>query len=104
MKKNRKKPERTCVVCRSKKDKRDLIRIVRYEDEFHIDPTGKKNGRGAYVCKNDQCIHKFLDKNFMERAYRQKIDNQQIQTVKKELKKYLENADSEDQHELIVNS
>lgn len=48
---------RSCAVCREKKEKRELLRIVRRPTgEVEIDPTGKKSGRGAYICLNDACI------------------------------------------------
>ncbi|HEV2128571.1 MAG TPA: YlxR family protein [Thermomicrobiales bacterium] len=55
-------PQRTCVACREKGDKRGLIRIVRSpEGEIAIDPTGKRNGRGAYLCNKPGCWRKALD-------------------------------------------
>ena len=51
-------PERQCVLCREKKPKDRLLRIVRTEDGVLIDPTGRKNGRGAYVCTARSCIEK----------------------------------------------
>ncbi len=49
-------PQRTCVVCRQKKDKRELTRVVRTSDEgVVVDPTGKRNGRGAYLCSDSTC-------------------------------------------------
>lgn len=54
-----KKPQRTCVACRNMFDKRELIRVVRLTDgSVAVDTTGKKDGRGAYVCKNEDCINK----------------------------------------------
>ncbi len=51
MSKVRKIPQRMCVGCREMKNKRDLIRVVRTpEGNIEIDPTGKKSGRGAYLC------------------------------------------------------
>ena len=86
--KNRKKPERTCIVCRNKFDKRDLTRIVKNKDgEIFLDPTGKANGRGAYICSNPECINKFLKKNFLERTFKQKIEPDSVNTVREELKK-----------------
>ena len=85
--KTKKRPERTCIVCRSKKDKNDLIRIVRDKDNnFFYDSTGKANGRGAYVCKDEACIEKFLTKNFLERAFRQKIDSETVDQIREEIK------------------
>ena len=51
----KKVPQRMCIVCKQMFDKKDLVRILKTEDDIVIDITGKKNGRGAYVCKNG-CI------------------------------------------------
>ena len=49
---------RSCAICREKKEKRELIRIVRRPTgEVEIDPSGKKSGRGAYICCNETCIN-----------------------------------------------
>lgn len=53
----KKVPQRTCVGCREVKPKRELIRIVRTPDgHVEVDPTGKRSGRGAYVCPNPKCL------------------------------------------------
>jgi predicted RNA-binding protein YlxR (DUF448 family) len=63
------KPQRTCIACRGVKDKRDLIRIVRSpEKQVVVDPTGKANGRGAYLCRQASCWEKGLEKNMLARA------------------------------------
>lgn len=55
-------PQRTCVVCRQKFDKRRLTRIVRTPDEgVVVDPSGKRNGRGAYLCDNPDCWEKAVN-------------------------------------------
>jgi predicted RNA-binding protein YlxR (DUF448 family) len=52
-------PQRTCIVCRQKTDKRQLTRIVRSpENQALVDPSGKQNGRGAYVCDQPACWQK----------------------------------------------
>ena len=57
--KTRKIPQRRCLVCQEAKDKNDLLRIVRSpEGVVSIDPTGRKPGRGAYLCKNEACLAK----------------------------------------------
>ena len=66
----RKIPQRKCIGCNTSKDKRELIRVVRNaEGEISIDTTGKKPGRGAYICKDAACLKlarkgKKLDKAF----------------------------------------
>lgn len=55
-------PQRTCIVCRRKVDKRQLTRIVRTPDDgVVVDPTGKRNGRGAYVCEQPDCWDKLTE-------------------------------------------
>ena len=62
-------PQRTCVSCREKGDKRGLIRIVRSpEHEVSIDPTGKRNGRGAYLCHKPSCWDRALHTPLLARA------------------------------------
>jgi hypothetical protein len=74
MVKQKHKPQRTCVACRETKDKQELIRVVRTPDqEIVIDPTGKANGRGAYLCKNIECLEKGLNKGFLSRALKTAI-------------------------------
>jgi len=66
--KTRKTPERMCVGCREMKDKKDLIRVVRAPDgAVSLDETGKKNGRGAYVCRKGDCLKKALKARQIER-------------------------------------
>ena len=57
---NKKVPERKCIGCSEKKAKKDLIRIVRLPDDkgVEIDKTGKKSGRGAYICPSAACLKK----------------------------------------------
>jgi predicted RNA-binding protein YlxR (DUF448 family) len=67
-------PERTCIGCRKVKEKRDLIRIVCTESGgIEIDPTAKKSGRGAYLCKAKACWEAGLKKEHLDRALRVKI-------------------------------
>ena len=53
-------PQRTCVACREKTDKRRLTRIVRAQNGVQVDLTGKENGRGAYVCDRPDCWNKIV--------------------------------------------
>ena len=53
--------QRMCIVCRQMHDKRNLLRIVKAKDEqLSIDQTGKKNGRGAYICRNEECLKNLI--------------------------------------------
>lgn len=62
-------PQRTCVACLKTGAKRELIRIVRTPlGTIEIDPTGKKSGRGTYLCKTSDCWETALKKNRLEHA------------------------------------
>lgn len=64
-------PQRTCVVCRETSAKRTLLRLVRTPDAgVQIDPTGKMNGRGAYLCTRPQCWQRALSGDVLEGALR----------------------------------
>ena len=71
------KPQRTCMGCNTKKDKQDLIRIVKNKDgEISIDRTGKKEGRGAYICDNVQCLEKAIKSKRIEKIFDMKISEE----------------------------
>ncbi len=71
MTKEKKSPERMCIACRQMKDKRLLLRIVRSpEGEFEIDRTGKKSGRGAYLCDNRECFLKCTKNRLLNRTFK----------------------------------
>lgn len=62
-------PQRTCVGCRLKKDKKELVRIVRTPDgEICLDASGKMNGRGAYLCPKEECIALALKKGALAKS------------------------------------
>ena len=70
MQKPRKIPQRQCVGCREMKEKKALLRIVRTpEGEILLDSTGKKSGRGAYVCPDPACLKKARKSRALERAF-----------------------------------
>lgn len=65
----KKQPQRTCMGCNQKKDKKDLIRIVKNKDsEISVDRTGKKEGRGAYICDDVNCLEKVIKSKRLERV------------------------------------
>ena len=65
----KKQPKRTFMGCNQKKDKKDLIRIVKNKDnEISIDRTGKKEGRGAYICDDVNCLEKVIKSKRLERV------------------------------------
>ena len=66
--KPKKIPMRMCVGCREMKEKKELIRVVRSpEGEVSLDPVGKKPGRGAYVCRNADCLKRAIRQKQLER-------------------------------------
>ena len=70
-------PQRTCMGCNSKKDKKDLIRIVKNkENQISVDKTGKQEGRGAYLCNEIQCLDKVIKSNRLERVLDCKISEE----------------------------
>ena len=70
-------PQRMCIGCQNMFNKRDLLRIVKNpEGEIFIDPTGKKSGRGAYICFNIECLQKTIKSKRLEKAFKIKIPDQ----------------------------
>lgn len=62
-------PQRTCIACRTTSAKRELVRIVRtMEGHLEIDPTGKRSGRGAYLCRRPECWQDALKRGRLERS------------------------------------
>ena len=69
MQKMKKIPQRQCVGCRTMKDKKSLLRLVKTpEGDILLDATGKKSGRGAYVCPDSECLKKARKSRALERA------------------------------------
>ena len=66
---NKKGPVRKCTGCGEMKPKKELVRVVKTpEGEISLDPTGKMNGRGAYLCKDPQCLRKAQKSKRIEKA------------------------------------
>ena len=66
-------PQRMCVVCREMKDRNELLRVAKIKDDFLIDLTNRAGGRGAYICKNRECLDLARKKNVFERSFLDKI-------------------------------
>ena len=80
--KTRKIPMRMCVGCREMKEKRELIRVVRSpEGELSLDPTGKKPGRGAYVCRNSDCLKRAIKQKQLERQLNVSMNDEVAQSL-----------------------
>ena len=75
-------PLRTCVICRKKTDKRRLQRIVRSPDGgISADPTGKQDGRGAYLCDDPNCWDKALASNILDLQLGTRISDEEKQNL-----------------------
>lgn len=84
--KTKKVPLRMCTGCGEMFDKRTLVRVVKSPDgEISLDLTGKKSGRGAYVCKNPQCLKMARKKNAFERAFSMPISQEVYDLMEEEM-------------------
>lgn len=84
--KTRKTPMRMCLGCNEMKPKKELVRIVRSpEGEISIDLTGKKSGRGAYICKDAQCLVKARKARRLEKSFSCQIDSEVYDAMEAEL-------------------
>lgn len=82
----RKEPLRKCIGCGEMKSKRELIRVLRTpEDSFLLDTTGKKNGRGAYLCRDARCLEKAIRQKGLERSFQAAIPSEVYDSLRKEL-------------------
>ena len=80
---NKKKPERTCIACNQQKEKNALLRIVKSKDGIiEVDETGKKNGRGAYICKDENCLNKIIKNKRLERTFECEISNDLYESIR----------------------
>ena len=73
----KKVPQRTCVICRTQKNKEQLLRIVKNKDnEIKIDEKGKEPGRGAYICDSEECLKKAIKSKRLDRIFETKISDE----------------------------
>ena len=76
-------PQRTCSVCRTQKNKNELLRIVKSKDNIiKVDETGKQSGRGAYICYDMECLEKAQKSKRLERALEIKIEDEIYEQMK----------------------
>ena len=79
-------PQRQCMGCRERKNKRDMLRVVRGTDgEVSLDFSGKLNGRGAYVCPDPECLKKARKSRALERCLEIAIPEQVYDRMEKEM-------------------
>ena len=84
--KPRKIPMRMCVGCREMKEKKELIRVVRSpEGDVSLDPTGKKSGRGAYVCRDPNCLKRAIKQRQLERQLDAALSPEAAEALQAEL-------------------
>ena len=87
MSNNKKIPMRKCVGCQEMKSKKEMLRIIRtQEGEFLLDATGKKNGRGAYICPSSECLSKAIRQKGLERSFKQAIPQEVYEMLEREMR------------------
>ena len=78
--------QRMCICCRENKDKRDLIRVVKNkEGEISVDFTGKKNGRGAYICTDSDCLKKLKKNKVLNKTFKCNVSDEVYDQILKEV-------------------
>ncbi len=84
--KTRKTPMRKCAGCQEVREKRQLLRIVRDpEGQVSLDRTGRKSGRGVYLCANPACLEKAIKTKALERSLETAIGDEVYESLRKEL-------------------
>ena len=79
-------PQRQCMGCRERKEKRQMIRVVRTpEGNVNLDFSGKMNGRGAYICPNPECLKKALRSKALDRSLEVTIPEDVYVRLEKEM-------------------
>ncbi len=82
---NKKIPLRQCVGCGSMKAKKEMMRVLKTAEEgIILDTTGKKNGRGAYLCVNMECLKNARKNKGLERSFKMSIPNEVYDNLEKE--------------------
>ena len=83
---NKKVPMRQCVGCQEMKSKKEMLRVLKTaEDEIVLDATGRKNGRGAYLCFSKECLAKARKNKGLERSLKKAIPSAVYDSLEKEL-------------------
>ena len=79
-------PLRQCIGCGEMKSKKEMIRVIKTaEDQILLDATGRKNGRGAYLCPSMECFKKALKGRGLERSFKMAIPREVYETLEKEM-------------------
>ena len=78
-------PMRQCTGCREMKNKKEMLRVLKTaEGEIFLDATGRKNGRGAYICRSSECLEKAVKNRGLERSLKTQIPEAVYEELKKE--------------------
>lgn len=79
-------PQRQCIGCGEMKNKKEMIRVLKTpEGEFALDTTGRKNGRGAYLCQSGECLKKAIRGKGLERSFKMAIPSAVYENLEKEM-------------------
>ena len=79
-------PLRQCIGCGEMKSKKEMIRVIKTaEDQILLDATGRKNGRGAYLCPSMECFKKAVKGRGLERSFKMAIPREVYETLEKEM-------------------
>ncbi len=79
-------PLRQCIGCGEMKSKKEMIRVIKTaEDQILLDATGRKNGRGAYLCPSMECFKKAVKGKGLERSFKMAIPREVYETLEKEM-------------------
>ena len=86
---NKKIPMRQCIGCGEMKPKKEMLRVIKTaEEEIILDTTGRKNGRGAYLCPNSECLKKAIKGKGLERSFKMSIPKDVYEILTKEMEEF----------------
>lgn len=81
----KKPPVRMCIACRGAYEKKQMLRIVKDKDgNISLDFTGKKAGRGAYICDKPECIEKCVKNKILGRVFEQEVSSEVYDAIKRQ--------------------
>ena len=81
-------PLRQCIGCGEMKSKKEMIRILKTESEgIVLDATGRKNGRGAYICPSADCLKKAVKSRGLDRSFKMQVPREVYETLEKEMER-----------------
>ncbi len=82
-------PLRQCIGCGEMRNKKEMVRILKTsEDEILLDATGRKNGRGAYICPSAECFKKAVKSKGLERSFKMAIPKEVYEALEKEMEQF----------------